>query len=79
MCGTLHAYIAVCIFTDSFCSADIVCSEVPQNVSVLEGNAAKIVVTCSGSLDFNFTLFLTAIDGSAVGECWLSSLLQQFP
>jgi hypothetical protein len=46
----------------------IVCSEVPQNVSVLEGNAAKIVVTCSGSLDFNFTLFLTAIDGSAVAS-----------
>ena len=35
-----------------------------------EGGVAGLTVECSGQYEFDFTLFLDTMDGSAVGECY---------
>ena len=47
----------------------ITCSKAPENDTVTEGGVAGLTVECSGPYDFDFTLFLDTMDGSAVGEC----------
>ena len=47
----------------------ITCSKAPENATVTEGEVASLTVVCSGDYEFNFTLALTHMDGSAVGEC----------
>ena len=47
----------------------ITCSKAPENATVTEGGVAGLTVLCSGEYQFNFTLFLDTMDGSAVGEC----------
>ena len=45
------------------------CSKAPQNATVTEGEVASLTVECSGDYEFDFTLTLNSMDGSAVGEC----------
>ena len=47
----------------------ITCSKAPRNATVTEGEVANLTIVCSGSYDFEFTLDLDTMDGSAVGEC----------
>ena len=47
----------------------ITCSKAPRNATVTEGELANLTIVCSGSYDFDFTLDLDTMDGSAVGEC----------
>ena len=46
----------------------ITCSKAPENATVTEGGVARLTVVCSGQYEFDFTLFLDTMDGSAVGE-----------
>ena len=50
------------------CFVEIVCSKAPQNATVTEGQVAVLTVECSGQYEFDFTLSLNNMDGSAVGE-----------
>ena len=47
----------------------VICRKAPQNVTVTEGELVNITVICSGEYEFDFTLFLSTMDGTAVGEC----------
>ena len=47
----------------------ITCSKAPENATVTEGEIANLTIVCSGGYQFDFTLFLDTMDGSAVGEC----------
>ena len=49
------------------CFVVIVCSKA-QNVIVTEGEVGVLTVVCSGEYEFDFTLFLNTMDGSAIGE-----------
>ena len=60
--------IEKCCKTSSFLLA-ITCSKAPENATVTEGGVAGLSVVCSGEYEFDFTLFLDTMDGSAVGEC----------
>ena len=47
----------------------ITCSKTSGNTTITEGDVAGLTVECSGGYQFDFTLFLDTMDGSAVGEC----------
>ena len=57
---SLHHYFLLSVIT---------CSKAPENATVTEGGVAGLTVECSGTYDFDFTLLLDTMDGSAVGEC----------
>ena len=51
-----------------YCFVEFFCSKAPRNATVTEGGVAVLTVECSGEYDFDFTLSLNNMDGSAVGE-----------
>ena len=50
-------------------AAVVVCSKAPENITVLEGDAANFTVKCFGEHKFDFTLYFDTFDESAVGRC----------
>ena len=59
----------LCLSMGNVCVVVITCSKAPDNATVTEGGVAGLTVECSGQYEFDFTLFLDTMDGSAVGEC----------